>query len=208
MKYPLIIFDFDGTLADSFPWFKKTLNRAAEKYGFKRVAPEEFDALRSYDAEEILKSLGVSRWKTPVIGKYLRDLMTEEIDEIALFAGISGVLERLAEHGATLAVISSNAPNNVTQVLGIENAARIDYFECGVSLFGKPPKIRRVLSKSGIAPGDTIYVGDEVRDVVAAKSTQVAAGAVLWGYNRPEILRAHEPDVIFATVAEITEKLL
>ncbi len=39
--YRLVVFDFDGTLADSFPWFARVINDVADRYRFARIAPDE-----------------------------------------------------------------------------------------------------------------------------------------------------------------------
>jgi phosphoglycolate phosphatase len=85
--------------------------------------------------------------------------------------------------------------------------ALIDDFECGVSVFGKAVKLRRVLSRNETPPGESIYVGDEIRDIEAAQDAGMAFGAVSWGYNRIEALRAHSPSEVFSSVSEILEKI-
>ena len=64
--YQLAIFDFDGTLADSFPWFIGVLNGVADRYGFNRVRPDDVEQLRGYDARQIMRHLRVPSWKLPL----------------------------------------------------------------------------------------------------------------------------------------------
>jgi len=82
MKYRMIIFDFDGTLADSFPWLMSVANQVADRYEFKRIEESEFETLRGYSAGSMLKHLGVARWKVPMIGNHIRTLMAQEISRI------------------------------------------------------------------------------------------------------------------------------
>lgn len=63
MTYRLAIFDMDGTLADSFPWFARNLNAVADKFRFRRIAPDEVETLRQLDARRILERLEVPGWK-------------------------------------------------------------------------------------------------------------------------------------------------
>jgi phosphoglycolate phosphatase len=205
MKYKLVIFDFDGTLADSFPWFVGIINQVADKYRFKHIAEHEVDTLRGYDARKLMKHLGVAWWKMPLIARHVRKLMAEDIHHISLFAGVSDMLARLSDDGVTLAVVSSNSQSNVLRVLGPDNAARISHFGCGVSLFGKQAKFREILSKTGISPRETLCIGDETRDILAAKSENLACGAVTWGFATTEALRAHAPNEVFANVGGILE---
>ncbi|HNT78122.1 MAG TPA: HAD hydrolase-like protein [Anaerolineae bacterium] len=208
MKYRLVIFDFDGTLANSFPWMKRIFNELAEKYKIRPLTDEEEHLLRGYTADQIIKHFDVPAWRIPQAIAYVRKLMAQEIHHIPLFEGIHEMLQHLAERGATLAVVSSNAEENVRQVLGPENAALIRYYEGGVALFGKAPKLRKVLAKSGVRPADALYIGDEIRDIEAAHEVHMAVGAVTWGYNHAEVLQAYAPEEMFASVAEIVEKII
>lgn len=208
MTYRLVIFDFDGTLADSFPWFADIFNQVAERYRFRRIAPDDVDLLRGFDAQKLRRHLGVSWWKIPLIARHVRSLMASDIQRIALFDGVEPLLRSLAADGVTLAVVSSNSTSNVLKVLGPRNAALISYFECGVSLFGKKAKFRQIVKKSGIPPSEALCVGDEIRDIQAAKRANLASGAVTWGFARPESLRAQSPTEVFASLEGIREVVI
>ena len=203
-QYNLAIFDFDGTLANSLIWFRKIVNELADKYGFKRIEDDEVDLLRSYDAFQIMKHLSLPAWKLPSIAAHVRKLMSAQIREVPLYDGVDTMLASLAEQGVTLAVVSSNIEGNVRQVLGPELVALVKTFECGVSLFGKASKLRKVLRHTGISAAEAIYIGDEIRDVQAARDVGVASGAVVWGYNYAAALRAMAPTSLFEDVAAIT----
>jgi phosphoglycolate phosphatase len=207
LKYKLVIFDFDGTLADSFPWLISVMDELADRFKFKRLDKEQIETLRGYDARKLIKEYRVPFWRIPSIGKHIRNLMSENIHNIRMFEGIPAILQSLAEQGAVLAVLSSNSCQNIHQVLGPENTVLISYYECGVSIFGKPAKIKKLLKVSGIKPGEAILIGDEIRDLEAAKAIPIASGAVSWGYARVEALQARGPSEFFESVAEIVEKL-
>src|SRR5215470_3831782 len=111
----------DGTLADSFPWFTRVLNAVADKFSFRRVAPEEVDILRRLDSQRILERLEVPRWKLPLIARHMRALKAQHIAEIALFPGVHGMLQELKSRGVRIGVVSSDSEANVRRSLG-ENA--------------------------------------------------------------------------------------
>jgi phosphoglycolate phosphatase len=207
LKYRLVIFDFDGTLADSFPWFQRVLNDVADKYRFRRVAPDQVEALRRMPAREILKHLGVPDWKVPLIANHMRRLKAEPAGGIALFAGVDAMLRELKAAGLMLAIVSSDAEDNVRRTLGAANAGRIDAFACGASLFGKAAKFRRVLKRTGVAPEAAIAVGDEMRDADAASDAGIAFGAVAWGYASIEALATRHPGEIFTSVEDMAARL-
>ena len=207
MKYKLVIFDFDGTLADTFPWILSILDAVADKYKVKKVERSELETFRTYDAGKLMKLHHVSLWKAAWIARHIRSRMAKDIDQIQLFAGMDGVLNDLVNKGATLALVSSNSLDNVSRVLGLQNAALIKYFECGVSLFGKHPKFNKILRKSGACPEETICIGDEIRDCHAARKSNLAFGAVAWGFTKFEALVAESPQEVFTSVGEIVEKI-
>jgi phosphoglycolate phosphatase len=208
MKYSLIIFDFDGTLADTFPWFARVINKVADKYKFKKVSENDHELLRGLGAREIFKYLGIPLWKTPMIGKYISSLLSQDIHKISLFDGIDGLLKSLSMKNVTIAVLSTNSFTNISAVLGSENTALIDHFECGVSALGKRAKLRKILKKSRIPPSETIFIGDEIRDCEAANKAGVAFGAVSWGYTRIDSLESCKPTEVFTSVDQISDKLL
>ncbi len=208
MKYKLVIFDFDGTLADTFPYFLSVINRLADKYHVARVDGSQIETLRGYDAHQILKLYRISLLKMTLAGRDYRRMMFRDIHQIPLFPGIDQLLEGLAENGVRLALVSSNGKKIIREVLGPQNAARISHFECGVSILGKGKKIRKVLRKCGVRAGEAIYIGDEIRDMHAARSAGVAFGAVAWGYTLPAALQAHSPSVMFESVEDMLSEIV
>ena len=200
--FSLAIFDYDGTLADSFPWFCSVLNQAARQFGFREVAEGEAEELRGLESREIMARLGVPLWKLPAIARHARRLKAEAAAEIALFPGVEAMLRTLAESSVQLALVTSDSEANAREKLG-EAAALFSHFDCAASLFGKPSKFRRVMRRAGVAPGKVIAIGDEVRDIEAARAVGIACGAVGWGYAAPAALRALAPDHMFEQMDEI-----
>ncbi|WP_027575343.1 HAD-IA family hydrolase [Bradyrhizobium sp. WSM1743] len=202
MPYSLAIFDLDGTLADSFPWFLRTINDVADRFNFRRVAIEEIEELRRASSREILARLEVPLWKLPAIARHARRLKAEAAAEISLFAGVEAMLRTVAENGVQLALVTSDSEANAREKLG-EAAALFAHFDCSASLFGKAAKFRRVIRRAGVEPSKVISIGDEVRDIEAARAVGIACGAVCWGYAAPAALRALGPDHVFERMDEI-----
>jgi phosphoglycolate phosphatase len=203
LKYDIAAFDFDGTLADTMPWFNSILNTVADKYGFRKIDAAERDQLRHREASEILKFLGIPLWKLPAIMAHVRTLMQEIDPSVHLFDGIPDALNRLKASGLRLAVVSSNSLENVQRVLGPDTVALFDDYECGTDLFGKPAKIDRLLKRHDTAPERFLLVGDEMRDIDAARKAGVRVGSVAWGYNHVDALRERGPDELFMRVADL-----
>ena len=203
MKYRLAIFDFDGTLADSFPFFLRVFNQLAEQHGFKGIDPDLVPTFRHYEARQIMQKVGLPAWKLPLVANSFISLMRQNAASIPLFEHIDDMLLHLANRGVTLAIVSSNSYDNVSQILGPANTKLISQFECGMSIFGKPPRIHKLLKKTGIPCREAIYIGDQITDLEAARKEKVAFGAVSWGYGTIESLREHFPEEEFDRVSAI-----
>ncbi|MBA4012301.1 MAG: HAD family hydrolase [Phenylobacterium sp.] len=203
MGYRLIIFDFDGTLADSAAWFAGALNGVARRYGFREIGLAEMARLRGRPSREIMQTLKVNPWKLPFIAAHMRRLAAEAAPSINLFPGVADMLRRLAARGVKVAIVSSNSEAVVRQVLGPELAGLVAHYGCGASIFGKATKFRQVIRAAGVGEADVLSVGDEVRDIEAARRMRLAAGAVTWGYATPEILQAQRPSAMFETTDDV-----
>jgi phosphoglycolate phosphatase len=207
MKYSLVMFDFDGTLADTLPFVADLLDQLIEEFDLQKISSSERDELRELDARQILQKYHVPFWKMASMVRRVRGLMAQESHKVKLFDGVEETLTGLAEKGATLAMVSSNSAENVQAVLGPRLFPLFRYSECGSSMFGKPPRIRKILRLSGIPGGQAISIGDEVRDIEAARAARVASGAVTWGYGNPATLVGCQPDLVFEKVGQLLERL-
>jgi phosphoglycolate phosphatase len=207
LKYRVIVFDFDGTLADSFPFLVSVANTLADRFGFRRIAESEIATLRTYDTRRLLRHVGLPLWKVPLLAASFRTLMSERIQEIPLFPGVDELLSTLRASGLTLAIVSSNSEENVRRVLGPRNLALVSHLACGAAVLGKRARLREVARRSGAARQEILSVGDETRDIDAARASGVAAAAVTWGYAASSALLARAPDEMFTSLAEIAARL-
>ncbi len=203
--YRLVIFDFDGTLADSFGWFLDVFDEIADRFRFRRLDRDRIDHLRGLSTAELLRHHGVPLWKVPMIAAHARRLQGRNLEAITVFAGMEAVVSRLQGQGIHLALVTSNAHANVTRILAPQTLSAFSHVSCGASLLGKTAKFRAVLKAARVAPGDALAIGDELRDIEAARATGIAAGAVSWGYALPERLRREAPDHVFDQPQDITD---
>ena len=203
MKYRLAIFDFDGTLADSFPFFVRVINQLAEQHRYKKVDLDLVPTYRQCSPRQLMEQVGLPAWKLPFVVKSFTSLMRQNAASISLFEEVDDLLPYLANRDMTLAIVSSNSYENVSRILGPANTKLITQFECGVSIFGKPMRIQRVLRKTGIPCHEAISIGDQVTDLETARKVNIDFGAVSWGYGAIESLRAHSPEEEFDCVSAI-----
>lgn len=205
LRYDLIVFDFDGTLADSLPWFRTALADVLDFHGLPPVCEDKAESLRGLSPKAIMDELKIPAWKIPFIATDVRKRAAANLDQISLFDGIDEMLNALAKADIKIAMVSSNGEAAVREVLGPDNAALVSQFACGAALFGKAQVFRKVMKKAKSSPERTLCVGDEVRDIDAAREAGCACAAVTWGFATPDILQASQPDYIFDAISEITE---
>lgn len=205
MAYDLIIFDFDGTLADSAEWFFDALEDAAEAFGFLKVTPAAVEQLHAFGMKEMLRAIEVPLDRLSAIEEHMRQRGSENIAALRLFEGVPEVLTALRLRGAKLAVVSSNSESVVRAVLGPTLAGYMDGFGCSAPAFGKEAKLLETITRSGVEVSRAIYVGDEVRDIEAAQTVGMASAAVAWGFMAPSALERLKPSMIIDHVGAVAE---
>jgi phosphoglycolate phosphatase len=206
--YALAIFDFDGTLADSWQVVAQVIVEGAGRFGYRRVSAEEAQRLRGVDNRAVMQALGVPIWQLPRIATHMRSVAASRAHEIALFPGVPDMLRAMAGAGMRVAIVSSNVEDTIRRVLGADLAAGVADFECGAAIFGKAARFRRVVRRAGVPSSQAIAIGDEARDIEAATAAGIAAGAVTWGYATPELLESRVPAHVFRSVDELTRTLI
>ena len=205
-RYRLAIFDFDGALADSLPWFRASFHDVIARFDLTPVTAEELEGMRGLSAREIMARLNVSMWQLPAIVSDMRKRKLAAASETSLFAGIPAMLSDLQRQDIKTAIVSSDSEASVRQVLG-PATAQITRFDCGAAVFGKHWKFRRVARKLGAKPSETICIGDEIRDIEAARAAGMDSGAVAWGYALPSALQAAGPTHLFNSIEEMMQRL-
>jgi phosphoglycolate phosphatase len=198
-----LIFDFDGTIGDSF---ELVMEIAYELTGIQPLDHLEVSRLRHLPIMKAIRELGVPLHRVPRLLLHGRHLMSERMQEVHPFAGIPQTLQRLHEQGHDLRILSSNSEQNVRSFLqanGLEH-----YFASvhgGVGVLNKAAAIKKVLRHDQLQADACFYIGDEVRDVIAAQKVHVRSIAVSWGYQAADALRTHRPFAIVATPGELVE---
>jgi phosphoglycolate phosphatase-like HAD superfamily hydrolase len=199
-----IIFDFDGTIADSFGTVVEIFEQVMRRG--EPVSAEEIERLRSMSLIHAALELKIRPWRMPFLLAKGRRLMRQRINTVGVFDGVPELIQQLEADGHKLYVVSSNSVQNIRGALK-RYGLRKEFIKLygGAGLFGKTNLLRRVLASQKLDLDSTIYVGDEVRDIEAAKKSGIRIIAVTWGYNNEAALRAHEPDFIAQKVTDIAK---
>ena len=198
-----IIFDFDGTLANSQAVFISVYNQIAIKNNYRRIQPENLDLLRIMPLKERCKYLKVPLYKIPFLAADFLKGYKKALPELTLFAGIDRLLEALNEKGYHTAIISSNSKINIAGFLKNNNINSISGIYCSTSLFGKDKLLSGFLKKYSLKPGEVLYVGDELRDIVACQKVGIKVVWVEWGYELKQSIISSKPDYIASRPEDI-----
>jgi len=201
----VIIFDFDGTLADTIDILLSITNRLSAEFGFKSATKEELAQLSNLNSWQILQYSGISIFKFPLLIRRLKAELHSEVPQIQLFPGIKEVLLELKKRGFQLGIITSNSRENVLGALEKNGLQDTFTFIYSGSTFGKHKVINKWLRIENIHTEKVVYVGDEIRDIDAARRTGIKVIAVGWGFNSPQALAAQNPNFLIERPQELIE---
>lgn len=200
----IIIFDFDGTIADTFDAVLRITNSLAVELGYNPTTPEEVGRLRNLDSREIIKQSGIPFFRLPFLLKRLKAELRQEIQNLKPIPNMRQALMTLKMRGSRLGIVTSNSPENVNIFLNAHGLDDLfDFIYSGTTLFGKARVINRLLKQHNLYSYQIVYVGDETRDIEAAKNIPIKVVAVSWGFNSVEALARQNPDFLIYHPAEL-----
>jgi len=200
------IFDFDGTVADSLPAALKVFNAWVRNR--EPVGDEELEHLKNLSATQIMKELGVPKWRVPSLIVKGRREMSKHLKEVPVFDGIKDVLDKISVPENKLFIVSSNGNRNIKRFLSDNDLDK--YFKkiyADIGILGKASALKKVVRDNNLAKPETYYIGDEARDVIAAKKNGLHSVAVTWGYNGTKILESQNPEKLVSSSKELIRAL-
>jgi phosphoglycolate phosphatase len=204
MQARVLLFDFDGTLADTFEIAVQVFNQLSGDFGYRPVTEEELPAMRKMGAREVMTEFGISTGTVPKLAHRGLKLIRARMDEVRPFAGIPEMLRSLKEAGFILGILTSNSEENVNLFLQRHDLELFDFVRSSSRLFGKAREIRGILKKGRWSKEEVIFIGDECRDIEASHKAGIRVAAVSWGFNTTEALLALEPAAVLHHPEEIS----
>jgi phosphoglycolate phosphatase len=203
MSLSLILFDFDGTIADTFSETVLIYNYFARKYRYNEISDEDIEKARHMNMWQLLKFVKVPKHKVPFLLRKGRKMLYKNLDKIEVFPGIRELLKLAEERGIPCGIITSNSRKNVERFIQINDLPNIHFVRSSSRLLGKPREFKKVMKKRKLTKDCVIYVGDETRDIEAAQAADIEVVAVAWGYNSTKSLIAHRPSHFVKTQDEL-----
>jgi phosphoglycolate phosphatase len=201
----VLVFDFDGTLANSFVILIETFEEIAARK--EKLTKEEIQKLRGLPLKDILHYLRIKKWQIPKLLIKGRKAIAVKIVDIKPFVGIVQMLKALNKDGYKIYVLSTNGTENISEFL---KANKMDAYV--VKVYGdiglrKSSAIKKLIKKEKIDKADCVYIGDEVRDIEAARKSGIRILSVGWGFNHAPALKSHNPDEFADTPIELIKVL-
>jgi len=203
-----IIFDFDGTIADTMTLAIKLYNAIAPRYHGKQVIPDEINSLRKMKALDILNYMNLNPFVFSFIAAKVRKMMNEKIAETPIINGIPELLSVLKKENYSIGIISSNSVRNIRTFLKAYQIDAFDFIFSGKNVFGKHRTLNRFLKKYKLKKEEVVYIGDEIRDIEAGNKAGIKVISVCWGYNDKDSLSVYNPNLIAVKPEEVLPQVI
>lgn len=203
-----VIFDFDGTLADTFDFLLKTFNQIAPDYNLPQIPDSQINNLKDLSAKELLQKYPLSPLKLLKFSTHIRSELTKNIQNIKPFDGITQTLKTLKTSQIKIGIVTSNSKENVELFLRNNQIKEIDFIYSEKNLFGKGKVLTNLIRKNKLNKNEMVYVGDEVRDIEAAQKAGIKIISVTWGLNSKSRLQKSDPDYLISKPSQILEAVL
>jgi HAD superfamily hydrolase (TIGR01509 family) len=198
-----VIFDFDGTLANSVDLIFNLYNEHATEFGYDPVTWDEIPSLRRMSYAKAMKTKKVKARRLPKILLTLSKEMHSRMDDVMPYKGVVDVLHQLQKQGYSIGVLTSNQAPLVNTFFKKHGFPSFDFVVSEKTIFGKDKALRRIIKRFGLDADQIIYVGDEPRDVTASRKAGVRVIGVSWGIAGLEGFEKVAPDTLVHTPAEL-----
>ena len=201
-----LLFDFDGTLVNSFTCVMEEALLLADKFNLKKITAEEMDNLRDLSSKDLIKSLNIPMYKIPNLIRHMRKHLRNEMHHLAPVTHIRPVMEKLYDSNFSLGILTSNSIENVSMWLESHNMRHFfNFIHNESTYFSKKQLLKKTIKAYNIDKSQTYYIGEETRDIDAATKNDLKSIAVTWGYNSEKALLQYQPAFIARHPADILE---
>ena len=199
----VLIFDFDGTIADTFHKLLEIGNRLSVEFDFNRIEDDEVEELKHKSARETIAHLNIPLLKVPQIIAKAKKELNKEIGLIKPIHGLKEILIQLKGLGLKMGILTSNSLKNVHNFLDNNSLNLFDFVQTTPKIWSKNRSLMALIDKQHLKIADVIYIGDETRDIIAAQKAGIRTIAVTWGYNSSRALENHRPDFLIHSPQEL-----
>jgi phosphoglycolate phosphatase len=202
-----VIFDFDGTLANSVDLMFDLYNSHTDQFGYLPVEREEFPVLRRLGYAKTMRLKKIKARRLPKIVAVLSKEMRKSMDRVKPYEGIIDTLKDLQKNGFSIGVLTSNQSALVEDFFKKHNFPNFDFVVSEKTIFGKDKALKKIIRRFEIEKDKVVYVGDEPRDVTASHKAGIRAIGVSWGLAGTEGFELITPDALVHTPSELKQTI-
>lgn len=208
-----VLFDLDGTLANSLSDLADSTNYALSEMGFPTHEREEYKYLVGDGIPKLIERALPVGEKTEENKKKCLDIFMERYkehyhDKTVAYDGIPDMLSKLKEGGLKIAVISNKAEEMAVKVVEKLFGGMFDVVAGkreGFPTKPDPALTLEVIRQLGVKPQECVLVGDSGMDMAAAVNAGAAPVGVLWGFRLEDELIKNGAEYTIKSPAEIPE---
>ena len=140
-----VIFDFDGTIANTLDSIIEIMNNLSGEFGFQKIKENDIEWLRGKKPRVILKHLGISLFKLPFVIRRVRKEINSHIELLSPSVDLLPILRYLKENNCKLGIVTTNVEENVRKFLHANNLDQFDFFYTAKKIFGKDKTISKII---------------------------------------------------------------
>jgi len=167
MKNSTLIFDFDGTIADTFHYILNLSNQFSSEFNFKEIAPHEVEEMKDKTSQEVIRHLGVPIFKIPFIVAKAKKELEKDISEIQPVEGLKEILKQFKGFGYKMGILTSNSSDNVLKFLKNHDMDIFDFIGSTSKIWSKNTSLTKIMKDNDLKAEEIVYIGDETRDIDA-----------------------------------------
>ena len=201
-----IIFDFDGTLADTVALNQQIMNELALLFGFKQTVSADIERLKQMSVNQVLQFLQLSPYKVPLVLLAVKLKLRRRIGSLNMAAEFVDLLQKLASQ-CQFGIVSTNSNTVIRRFIAQQQLPEMAFIYANTRLNAKAATLQKAVQQQQLQLSHSLYVGDEIRDVAASKSIDMPCAAVSWGYNSKSVLAQQQPTYLVDNVAQLATAL-
>lgn len=204
-KINTIIFDFDGTIADSFEQSIEIIYELSKKTNLDLTKEKIIDYIKNKELKKIIKEFNINKLKLLYYIWKIKREFKKRVNNVKPFPKIKNIIFQLSKK-YDLIIVSNNDKKTIQDFL---EKYEINYFNeiYQTSLFGKTKTINQIIKNHKLHKKDVIYIGDETKDITASKKANIKILSVTYGFNSKKLIQKHRPNYMVDSCEEIIEIL-
>jgi phosphoglycolate phosphatase len=189
------IFDLDGTLIDSRKLTFESIDYGLKMVNYPPLSRQDLDLFYKSGIQSLIKTYQVPQYKVWLAFYFFQRYKLKHLEKFQPFPGVVDALHTLHHQQKLLGVVSSNRQRINTLILKNADMNFFDFTQ-SAGFLRKNKSLKNILTRHRLDPVKTVYFGDEIHDIVAARQLGIKSAAVTWGITSKESLSKNSPDYI------------